>query len=417
MRASSRTRRQTDFGAFVSQVPQEDGGTSSRHQRQTVVSEGSDGESDGLGKEGSDDSGKEEQTPAPAAVPLPQVKRGRPKKVAAAADPEPVATFETKELESRAQFVRSATECYFTLLVPASMKAHEYRVFVALVLESATVTKISYASCPCIGGSAGDCTHVGALLLVIHNLYRPPGSAGSALNACTSMLCLWNVPSAGVAYDFLKPVPFLRFTQENVNRPFKGNHVARESSWGRGGWNPFPDFLVLKTRADPDVQRTIRALHAELAIALGNLCGDQRQWPVDYVPADGFHDDPLENERRARKMVIHALMYLADKGFLVLDLLLEQSGRLPCHVHAHCVSFQQYHDSLAPTGGLPNSPWSISCRRAIQAAYSQQETGTAVCDRATSGCEGGCIQDTRRASNADRAGVPPHQQTSCHFAC
>jgi len=227
-------------------------------------------------------------------------------------------------VNSPAVFTRVSGTCFFSLLVPASMKALEYRVIVGLTVAGEVVTKVAFAQCPCIGGAGGDCTHVGALLLVIHNLYRPDTYAGAAV--CTSALCRWNMPSPGVSYDFLRPVNFLRFTQENVNKPVKRECVMRESSWGRGGWNPFPEFLTLKTRADKAVQAATRALHLELESALGGKCGDQRQWPVDYVPAAGFASDPLDNERRARKLIILALLYLADKGFLVLDLLLEQDG-------------------------------------------------------------------------------------------
>ena len=61
-------------------------------------------------------------------------------------------------------------------------------------------------------------------------------------------------------------------------------------------------------------------LYAELRRALGSQCAAQRQWPPTYVH-DLCSDDALMNERLARILVFLPLVHLADKGFLVVDLL------------------------------------------------------------------------------------------------
>jgi hypothetical protein len=125
--------------------------------------------------------------------------------------------------------------CYFSLLVPASMKAVEYRVWAACLLQTDEIVQIQSARCPCIGGAGGDCTHVAALLLVIHNLYRASDNPILAKSAPPTVhLCMWNVPSPGLSYDFLRPVQFLAFTKDDLNKPDKRRHLAREASWGRG---------------------------------------------------------------------------------------------------------------------------------------------------------------------------------------
>ena len=148
------------------------------------------------------------------------------------------------------------------------------------------------------------------------------------------------MPSPGISYDFLRPIPFLRFTKEDINSPFKGEHVARDSSWGRGAWNPFDD-LVFATKAEIEVRDAAAELNAELEFCFGQKNSDVRQWPADYVP-ERWASDPLENERNSRKLQIFALNYLADKGFLVLDLLLEYGGPTHTRISAaprRCVLF------------------------------------------------------------------------------
>jgi hypothetical protein len=60
----------------------------------------------------------------------------------------------------------------------------------------------------------------------------------------------------------------------------------------------------------------------------GSKCADERSWPLQYVPPGGFDPDPLVNERKSRRLIIHDLVYLADKGFVILDLLMEFDAKL-----------------------------------------------------------------------------------------
>ena len=141
------------------------------------------------------------------------------------------------------------------------------------------------------------------------------------------MLCQWNVPSPGVSYDFMQPIFFLPFTKDDLNKPKKDRHVARESSWGRGGLNPFGDGFYFRCRTHPAVVAAARRLYDELRKVHGQQCAAEVQWPADY-PSSLPGSDPLMNEAYARRLFFLALQYLADKGFLVVELMAEQDAGL-----------------------------------------------------------------------------------------
>jgi hypothetical protein len=111
----------------------------------------------------------------------------------------------------------------------------------------------------------GDCTHVAALLLIILNLFRAEsGPTSERKSESTAVLCAWNVLSPGMSYDFMQPIPFLPLTKDDLDKPVKKRHLARDSSWGRGAWNPFADAFSLRCRSHPAVVEAAKALYEEL---------------------------------------------------------------------------------------------------------------------------------------------------------
>jgi hypothetical protein len=171
--------------------------------------------------------------------------------------------------------------------------------------------------------------HVAAVLIAAVNVLRPlqldfepPSTAG---------LCWWNRPGAGNMYNFLRPVCYIPFTQEDINKPEKKtSQPCTVSSLGRNNFNPFADGVTFLARDNPIMQAKINRLFDYLRSkdAKGRLCAGAIQHPTYFNGGQHDGDHPLFSLEQGRVWKVLPGDYLADKGFKIHDMLARYSAGL-----------------------------------------------------------------------------------------
>lgn len=131
------------------------------------------------------------------------------------------------------------------------------------------------SDCGGVIGQSGHCVHVAALLIAAVNVARP--SLRDYTAPSTSKLCLWNRPTSGSCYSYLRPICYIPFTHEDINDPSKkGRRACMIPGPVRNVHNPFPSGLSVRTRDDPVMQPRIQAFFDHLKSKRdGKKCGSE----------------------------------------------------------------------------------------------------------------------------------------------
>ena len=166
------------------------------------------------------------------------------------------------------------------------MKALGYEVFVECKCSSTHITQVVAGVCSGPAGASGQCVHVASVLIAAVNCLRPRQTDFSPPS--TSGLCWWNRPSAGNMYSFLRPVCYIPFSQEDINKPEKKqSRPCMVSSLWRNNFNPWPDHVTLFARDCPVMQEksigctSTRRIHVRCDELLAGLCNSPLPSMVD----------------------------------------------------------------------------------------------------------------------------------------
>jgi hypothetical protein len=248
-------------------------------------------------------------------------------------------------------------ECFYKLDVSASMKACAYESVSRLRVRDGQIVEVISGRCggECAAGPSGKCWHVAANLIAAANVLRP--LQRNYKPPSTSQRCAWNRPSPGDSYNYLRPVCFIPFTHEDINDIDKSNaQPCRQSTLGRGGLNPFPAHVHLRTRDHPDVKSALEELYHHLAsVHPGRQkCAADAQWPSDFRGDQSPTDHSMLALEDARRWKVLRGDYLADKGFLIHDLLARYSAGLYKPPHRRRGKAQLTPDEIATTRRVAN---------------------------------------------------------------
>ena len=195
------------------------------------------------------------------------------------------------EQEEKKERPPAAKVGYFKLIVPGSMK-NKYRVMARTQFVNNVITEIDYISCGCIGGLSGDCPHAAELLLAIHNTIRP-----NVASASTAALCLWNMPSSGICFDFRRPIFYIPFTHDDINQVVKSENVCTSAHSGRANWNCLPPGATLADPDDPEVVFWLAEWYEELEDYYQEKCAFEVQWGLFTKQVDNMFLEPLDGDR------------------------------------------------------------------------------------------------------------------------
>ena len=182
--------------------------------------------------------------------------------------------------------------CWVHCYVPASMKAKDYAVSVALryIPAKKDTPKLVYdivsIRCDCVAGAQGEygyCVHGATVLLILNNLSRE-GEMMQHYVPVTSMQCKWNMPTQGEAYDVTKPVACMPITKDVASKPVKRNCAARSESAKRAKFVAHTDEDLRNN--DPTIETRVAAMEKLCDIIrkdLGGKCAYEVQWLPDEV--------------------------------------------------------------------------------------------------------------------------------------
>ena len=120
------------------------------------------------------------------------------------------------------------------------MKPNPYAVSIALrYMKQEGLPKLVFdilsVRCGCVAGAQGEyayCVHGATLLTILHNLPREDDIAKRYVSR-TSVVCRWNMPTQGEAYDITKAVAYMPITKDETNKPVKRKSTARAESAAR----------------------------------------------------------------------------------------------------------------------------------------------------------------------------------------
>jgi hypothetical protein len=130
-------------------------------------------------------------------------------------------------------------------------------------------------------------------------------------------------------YNFMRPVCYIPFTKEDINRPeIKQANPFQISSRGRSLYNPYPRGTTFFARDSKDMKPKIQRLFDLVNRDYDRASGGEIQYPTSYNGGQADGDAPSFSYEEARIWKVLAGDYLADKGFKIHDMLARYSAGL-----------------------------------------------------------------------------------------